>query len=156
MIHYRFFTQWNLHYVRAEEQCSLLDMVEYGMGLAASSGPQSNLDLPAIFDLRGVELNNDSTDDIKRAIRLRKSFGENTGNNPCAYVVGSPGSFGIMRMYGIYAEIEGLRREELTLITEDIEEASDWIISQLGISPGEAQAARRELSMLSPEPASVT
>ncbi|MDW4498847.1 hypothetical protein R5H30_12700 [Sulfitobacter sp. D35] len=150
MIDYRFFPEWNLHHVRAEDRCTLLALVEYGMELGQSSGPEANLDLPALFDLRAIELGDDSSHDIKKAIRLRKSLKENTGNNPCAYVVGSVGSFGIMRMYGIYAELEGLRREEMTLITEDIDEAIDWIVGYLDISDTEARAVRVALEARTP------
>lgn len=145
MINYRFFEKWRLHHVRAEAECSLLALVEYGMELGRSAGPQADLDLPAVFDLRATELDTDSTQDIKKAIALRKSLKAGTGNNPCAYVVGSRWSFGIMRMYGIYAELEGLRREEMTLITEDMDEAATWIIGHLDLSPEDQAEVRKTL-----------
>jgi hypothetical protein len=94
MIHYRFFPEWNLHHVRAEESCSLVGLVEYGVELSKSDGPESNLDLPALFDLRAVELVSDTSESIKKAIRLRKSIKERTGGFPCAYVMGSRGRSG--------------------------------------------------------------
>jgi hypothetical protein len=150
MIHYKFFPRWNLHHVRAEESCTMLALVEYGMEIAKSAGPEANLDLPGLFDLRAIELNNDTSEDIKKAIRLRKTLRAETGNNPCAYVVGSSGSFGIMRMYGIYAELEGLRKEEMTLVTTDLQEAIDWVVGHLDVSTSEKQAARHALWARSP------
>lgn len=145
MINYAFLKDWNLHCVRAQETCSLLGLVQYGMKLGQSSGPEADLDLPAIFDLRDIDLATDTSQDIKRAIRLRKSLKANTGNNPCAYVVGSMGSFGIMRMYSIYADLEGLRSENFTLITMDMTEAIDWIIGHLDVSEADAELVRKAL-----------
>lgn len=145
MISHEFFPEWDLHYVKAEESCSLLGLVEYGIELAHSTKPGANLDLPAIFDLRAIELSDDTTHSIKRAIQLRKSVKKGTGGNPCAYIVGSLGSFGIMRMYGIYAELENLRREEMTLITRDMDEAIVWILGHLTLSEAEKRCAEAVL-----------
>lgn len=149
MIHYRFYTDWNLHHLGTTGQSSLLQIVEYGMALGERNAPGSNLDLPALFDLRRTELNSDTSADIKKAIRLRKTLRENTGNNPCAYVVGDLGSYGMMRMYGIYAELEGLRKEDLTLVTEDLDEAIEWLIGYLDLpTPEEEDRVRRTLSSI--------
>lgn len=149
MIRHAFLSDWKLHYVRADEPFSLLDLVQLGERLVESSGPEADLDLPGLFDLRSVELNNDSTPEIKRAIRLRKSMQSQGASSACAYVVGSKGSFGIMRMFAIYAELEGLRNEELTLVTEDIDEAVDWLATHLDTADRDAEALRARLSQLS-------
>ena len=142
MIHHRFDTLWNFHHVRVVGACSLRELVEYGMHLRDRPGPQGNLDLPALFDLREIELPNDTTDDIKAAIRLRKSLKPETGQNPCAYVMRSPGSFGIMRMYGTYAEIAGLRTQTLTLVTLDLDEAIEWLIGHMDLRGADADQVR--------------
>ena len=143
MINYHFYSEWKLHHVRAEETCSLLGLVEYGVELSKSAGPQADLDQPALFDLRGIDLTTDTTASIKKAIRLRKSIKAKTGGNPCAYVMGSRGSFGMMRMYGIYAELEGLRKEEMTLVTLCMNEAVEWLIARSELSE-QAVAAMRD------------
>jgi len=145
MIHHEFFPQWGLHFVKAEKKCSLLGLVEYGVELARAPDKKLDLDLPAVFDLRAVELSNDTTESIKRAINLRKSLKKVTGGNPCAYIVGSLGSFGIMRMYGIYAELENLRKEEMTLVTHDVDEAIAWILGHLALSKAEKRHVETSL-----------
>jgi hypothetical protein len=52
----------------------------------------------------------------------------------------------MMRMYGIYADLEGLRKEELTLVTLCMEEAIDWLIARSEVSGADAAAMRRTLT----------
>ncbi len=145
MISYTFYPELSLHYLRAEQSASLLGIVEYGMDLGQSAGPEANLDLPAFFDLRAIDLSVDTTLSIKKAIRLRKSLKPETGGNPCAYVMGDLGSFGMMRMYGIYADLEGLRDESLTLVTVDYDEAVEWLVEKAGVDAHTGAAMRRQL-----------
>lgn len=145
MIHHAFFSDWNLHFIQAEGRCSLLEIVENGLRIAQSDGPEANLDLPGFFDLRAADLVHESADDLRKAVQLRKSLKEKTGNNPCAYVVGSSGSFGNLRMYGIFAELHGLRNEQKTIVTMNGGEAIDWLIEHMGLSGSDAATVRRLL-----------
>lgn len=149
MIHHKFFEEWGFHYVLAEDPFSLEGLTRFGQKLARSAGPEANIDLPSLFDLRAVDLMQDTDDGLRRVVHMRRANRNMPGQNPCAYVVGSLGSFGIMRMYGIFADLEGLRDEALTLVTMDMEEALDWIIGFLDVSAADAMAIRRLVSDLS-------
>lgn len=140
---HKFFGEWGLHFVRSNGRCSLLKIVEFGVELAKSEGPESNLDLPGFFDLRTADLVQESADDLRKAVQLRKSLKkEESGNNPCAYLVGSSGSFGNVRMYGIFAELHGLRNEQNTIVTMDAAEAINWLVDKMTLPATDADTVR--------------
>ncbi|MEP2095097.1 MAG: hypothetical protein ABJP94_05760 [Paracoccaceae bacterium] len=71
--------------------------------------------------------------DLRRLIEKRKAFGEEHNNNLSVYIVADMGSFGMVRMNNIYAEIAGLRDEENTLVTMEVLEVVDWLTARLGL-----------------------
>jgi hypothetical protein len=76
--------------------------------------------------------------EFRRLIERRKAFGEENNHNFTAYIVGDTGSFGMVRMNNIYAEIAGLRDEDKTIVTMDVIEAINWLIPRLEIDQSQA------------------
>ena len=90
-----------------------------------------DLSRPLLLDLRMVNLLRFDTSEIKHLIRQRISLGPNLTNNPCAYVAGDDGSFGMLRMLATYAEVFNLREDGRAIVTEDMEEAVQWLFQWL-------------------------
>ncbi|MEP1932548.1 MAG: hypothetical protein ABJJ37_14840, partial [Roseibium sp.] len=122
-----------LHIVRASEPFELDQLYQLGLAAIERGGTSAEFWRPTFFDYRNVNLTKFEANDLRRLIEKRKAFGEEHNNNLSVYIVADMGSFGMVRMNNIYAEIAGLRDEENTLVTMEVLEVVDWLTARLGL-----------------------
>jgi len=106
------------------------------------------LDTPAILDFRAVRLTDLRSEEIHRYVGRRRKLTSQPSFGPVAFLCGDAGSFGMLRMYSILAELNGLRRESATLISTDAEEAFGWIAARAGLDNAERALAAGSLEGL--------
>ena len=129
MIIHRFIAESDAHYLRAVDPFSMDQIYEYSLRMMQSGDASSDISLPVFWDFRWVNLLHCKVEELRRHIGRRDRLGKAYRNNPTAIVVGDQGSFGMMRMYGILADLEGLRDESRTLVTLDFRAAIDWLVA---------------------------
>lgn len=120
----------------AEEPFSVDDIIAFTSAVAAGRYPGITLDMPAILDIRRVNLVRIPTADVTRYVMRRRALTDQPMASDIAIVCGDMGSFGMLRMFGIVSELAGLRMEERLLVTTEIEEAVDFICARTGSPPG--------------------
>lgn len=108
-------------------------------------GPASDMALPVLFDMRNVDMAPFSGEDMRRYAERLKAQRLDVPGGVAAYVVSNDTNFGMMRMSATYFELSGVRKQEDTLVTLDMHEASDWIIERAGIAPLDQAAVRQFL-----------
>ena len=79
-----------------------------------------------IWDLRKLDFDSIDSNFVKGLIAIRKGINNKRGNVKIAYVVNSDLSFGMVRMYQIYSEIEGLAQS--IQIFRNLDDAKKWIL----------------------------
>ena len=129
------------------ESSSLLERA--ALGQVPDVTPSS----PVLIDVRTVRMARLPTADILGFFRNRARKGIPSTGNPLACVCDDSGTFGMLRMFGILAELEGVRREDRFFVSEDIDEAAEWLAGIAGLPDGapgrivaEADAFRAELT----------
>lgn len=127
-------------FLKAEEPFSVDDVIAFTGAVAKGAHPGVALDMPAVLDIRGVNLVRIPTADITRYVMRRRALTEQPRAGYMAIVCGDMGSFGMLRMFGIVSELSGLRMEEMLCITMDLAEAVAFICDKTG-RPAEDRAA---------------
>ena len=127
----QFFEDPGLLKVSCAEPFSLIDLMEQLLAMRKKM-PGSSIDVPTFFDLRDVSLLKLETHEFRSFIRARKRIKTSLSINPIVFLVGDMGSYGMMRMYSVYAEIDDLRAEEMCLVTDDSTEAVKWLAGKMG------------------------
>ena len=103
--------------------------------------------LPFIMDLRQADLLASTSADIRGLLRKRKSLGVKAADNPCCFIAGDIGSFGMLRMYVAYSEAEGLRREENAFVTMELFEGVEWLLKHLKRPGSDAASLLTEINL---------
>ena len=127
MHHYQYLKVFDLHYYCGQDPFSLADLLTHIKERKNNGGVEGNIGTATFFDLRDVDLLSLADDDVRRFASDRRALGDDTVQNPFATVVGDLGSFGKMRLYGIYADVNGLREESMCFTSLDVNEAVDWM-----------------------------
>ncbi len=138
-------------YARCERPFSMQDVGTLSRRLVQGDVPGAGLDTPAILDARAVGFGDVETDDIRAYMRQRRAMSSRKSFSPLAMVAGDRGSFGMMRMMGIIAENSGIRDEDRTIVTFEIEEAANWLAAQLPAAASCAAALLRSIHTLDAE-----
>jgi len=144
LIYDRYFDDLGLQYIFGCEPYSLDDLHAILARKARAGGPQGDLGQVMFMDLSRVDLLKQSEAAFRRFIIRRRALNEKMTQNPICFLVGDIGSFGMMRMYGILAEVSDLRDEDLMLATLDMTEAAHWTAARLGLEDAGALQARLE------------
>ncbi|WP_037227475.1 hypothetical protein [Roseobacter sp. GAI101] len=118
----------------------------YRLNLTDASRPEKNAGFyqPLIEDYTDVNLITlESSDIIGHLTRIRNAAGipRSIMNNYVTCVAGDLGSYGMLRMYGVYAEIYGVREEEKFYVAESLLEATTWLMFKKGLCSNEAVEA---------------
>lgn len=92
-----------------------------------------------LIDLRQVSLKDITAADSRRFALARMARLSGVEAEPAAFLLRSKEDFGYIRMHNLWAETLGQRKEEITYITLDLEEALSWI-ERVTIQPGLACA----------------
>ena len=79
-----------------------------------------------IWDLRKLDFYSIDSNFAKGLIAIRKGIDNKRGNVKIAYVVNSDMSFGMVRMYEIFSEIEGLAQS--IQIFRNLDDAKKWLL----------------------------
>lgn len=128
-----------------------MDQVDaFSTELADGAFPGMSLASPAIVDFRAVRLTDLHTADIRRYLTHRRDRQPAPGTGPIALVAGDLGSFGMLRMFAILAEIHGIRPEARTHVTDDVENALQWLSDRLGLGEADVAALAVGFAALSP------
>jgi hypothetical protein len=126
-------------YLRAEEPFTVDDVVAFTTAVANGAHPGVTLDMPAVLDFRRVDLIRIPTADISRYVMRRRALTDPPSAGYMAIVCGDIGSFGMLRMFGVLAELSGLRSEKLLCVTLDMAEAVGFICDRTGRADAERE-----------------
>ena len=126
----RFLEGFSINWVRAREPFQLCDLFELARSRTNADDTHPDLANPLLLDLREVELIRSSSSEIRTLVEQRKSFGGEYSDNPVAYLTADSGSYGMLRMFSTYAEIEGLRSAENALVSLNVNEAVRWLVAR--------------------------
>lgn len=116
-------------------------MVEASAVLAQSAAgklPGITPASPCLIDVRTVRMARIPTMDFVTFFRERARRGIPSTHNPLACVCDVSGTFGMLRMFGILAELEGVRTEDRFFVSEDLDEAAAWLEDRADLRPGAA------------------
>ncbi|WP_417206226.1 hypothetical protein [Antarctobacter sp.] len=108
---------------------------------------------PVLVDVRTVRLALLPTSEFVTYFRHRARGGIARSGNLMACLCDDSGSFGMLRMFGIMADLEGVRPEDNYFVTESLEEAALWLTQRAGVDDAvradiiaETEAFRASLS----------
>jgi hypothetical protein len=127
----RYLEDFGLNHVCATEPFVPDDLYRRAVEDIENDAPPSILSAPMVLDLRQVDLLRFKLEDFRRLIQRRQALKGKVPGGPCAFLAGSTGSYGMLRMYTILGELSGLRKEEMTIVTTDVAEAVRWIFPRL-------------------------
>ena len=133
-------------YARCAPPFAMNDILDLSRRLASGAVPGVTLSSPAIFDARAISFDAIETEEIRSYMRQRTALSSRKSESPLAMVAGDPGSFGMLRMMGIVAEISGIRDEDRTLVTYDLDDAIAWIADQVQGDPGFCSALSKGIA----------
>ncbi|WP_172332554.1 hypothetical protein [Mangrovicoccus sp. HB161399] len=139
-------------YARCLPPFAMNDIADLSRRLASGGMAGASLESPAIFDARAVSFADVETDDIRAYIKQRRLMAGRKSIGPLAMVAGDQGSFGMLRMMGIVAEIAGIRDEDRTIVTLDMDEAAGWVAARLPPGGPCGAALARGIAALAPAP----
>jgi hypothetical protein len=126
MYEIRHFLDFGLVVVTYDEPFSVADLMEVAETLG-SPGPSKDRHRALLIDLSRVAVTGISGDDSRKFIAVRKMRVPRTSAEPAAFLIRSSDDFGNIRMHNLWSEAMGLRKEEDTLITVDLEQALIWL-----------------------------
>lgn len=134
----RQFFSWGLLFIKYSEPFSATDLMEAAAAVGVPGrGPGQHRAL--LVDLRKVDISDISGSDSRRFIAARKMRMAGAEAEPVAFVIRSSTDFAYIRMHNLWAEALGLRGEELTLITPQMDQALNWletVTNQPGLAKG--------------------
>lgn len=123
------FQHFGLVVVSYDEPFSVADLMEVAETLG-SPGSGKDRHCALLIDLRKVAVAGISGEDSRKFIALRKMRMPSTPAEPAAFLIRSGHDFGNIRMHNLWSEAMGLRKEEDTLITVDLEQALLWLAAK--------------------------
>lgn len=126
MLDHSYLEKFGCHLLVARAPFELKEL----LALGARVDDPDQLRMPKFFDFRDVNLKDATAFELRKLIRARLELSNASEQAPSAFLVGDDVSFGMMRMYNTYAELEGLREEYLSCVTEDVDEAVTWFCDQ--------------------------
>ncbi|WP_127903950.1 hypothetical protein [Solirhodobacter olei] len=88
--------------------------------------------MAAYLDLRGVSVSKLAESDLRRFIMQRSAVADATRDIPIAVHVNNLAAYGVVRMFGILAELSGLRKESSIFPTLSQDEAAAWMAPLVG------------------------
>jgi len=124
--------------IRAIEPFRLEELLEGAKQAAEDAGLKAVFGNPVLLDFRKASLHDYTADDFRRIFRQRMEFTSQHTEVPYAMVAGSDVDFGMLRMYGAYAEIAGLRSAENSLVTKSYNDAIVWVRAKAGCPQAES------------------
>ena len=130
MIYHEEFSKPLVNYFKESDPFSLDEL----LGLMQSLSGHADFESPFIHDMRDVDLLRLGSDDMENHILKFKHRVQDTLENPCAFIVRDIGGVGKIRLWGVLAEVSGIRHEDLVLVTTEVEDAVEWVADQLHIS----------------------
>lgn len=130
---------------------SMIDVNVRLGSIAAGNEPGLSVDMPMLTDARGVSLARLPTEQFMEYFRRRSREGIPHTGNLLACVCGDTGSFGMLRMFGILAELEGIRPEKRYFVSQDLSEVSAWMAEQVGMEDGAADRIAAEVDLFREE-----
>jgi hypothetical protein len=143
MYEIRKFLDWGLSVVTYVEPFSASDLMSVADTLGIP-GQGKGRHRALLVDLRLVAVTGVSASDSRRFITLRKMRMPGKSAEPVAFLIRGDQDFGNIRMHNLWSEALGLRNEEDTLITVDVDEALSWL-SRRTNQPGLLDAMLRDL-----------
>lgn len=140
-------------YARARHVFDMGDVQSLALDLAAGKLPGLTLGSSGIMDVRAASLSGVQSDGIKAYLRRRRELGP-TGQEAgfLAMVAGDVSSFGELRMFGALSDIDDIRPEDRTLVSQDLDEAARWLAAQMSPEGPSAEALTHALAATSTEP----
>lgn len=118
--------------IRVIEPFHLEELLEGAKQAAEDVGLKAVFGNPVLLDFRKASLHTYTADDFRRTFRKRMKFTSQHTEVPYAMVASSDVDFGMLRMYGAYAEIAGLRSAENSLVTKSYDDAIAWVRAKAG------------------------
>lgn len=139
MMHARPIGQTGVIYCLCTPPFFMGDVLDVTHALAAGTQPGMTLASPVIVDARLVRLTDLMHQDLGWYLKRRQRVKPPGGAGPLAMVSGDVGSYGMLRMFAVLADIAGIRCEAQSLVTESMPGALSWMRSRPGLA-GVAQA----------------
>lgn len=103
--------------------------------------------MPAVIDLRQVNICGWSSSVVK-AFARRRAEHDDYVPDILAAVCGDDCSFGVMRMFGMYADAEGLRDEARFYVSMDAFAAVDWLLQRSSLNTATRSDLLSELNAM--------
>lgn len=125
-------TRFGINYRRIFEPFTLQMYTSNIGALLNCDEVPDELSLPAIEDFSQIDLLKLESDELKKFIQWRLGQPKFWRPDTVVAIVKDDGSFGMMRMFGIYAELSGFRSEEDFYITTDIADGVEWLLGKTG------------------------
>jgi hypothetical protein len=125
-------TRFGINYRRILEPFDL-EMYTSNIGLLLSNDEvPDELFLPAIEDFSQIDLLKIESHELKRFIQWRLGQSKFWRPEIVVIIVKDNGSFGMMRMFGMYAELSGFRSEENFYIATELADGVEWLLRKTG------------------------
>jgi len=139
----RHFPEYGLVVVTYDAPFSVSDLMRVAETLGMP-GPGKDQHRALLIDLRQVAVTGISGGDSRRFIELRKMGMPGIPAEPAAFLIRGDQDYGNIRMHNLWSEALGLRKEEDTLITTDLNAALSWLAGMTD-QPGLKEAMRQRL-----------
>lgn len=122
------------------EPFSLDDLFNLNRSDVALNGSQADLNGPLMEDFSKIDLGQLAAEEIQHYVKKNKRSEVLTrrfSNNSVACVARDIRSFARLRLYGVYAEIAGVRDEDNLFVTDDYQQGINWLMAKIGKGSGQ-------------------
>jgi hypothetical protein len=143
MYQIKHFADWGLVVVAYDEPFSVSDLLRVAEVLGVP-GLGKDRHRALLIDLRRVAVTGVSGSDSRKFIERRKMRTPGALAEPAAFLIRGDQDYGNIRMHNLWSEALGLRKEEDTLITTDLDAALSWLAGMTK-QPGLPQVMREDL-----------
>lgn len=142
MVDYDYWYEGGLHRIKASPPFHFKELYTLGARALMRGGKPAEFWRPTLFDFRKVQIKELDTTELLEILAKRSSFGEKHKNNPSAYLVRDLNTHAMMRMAAAYADAHGLRDENQTIVTNDADEATQWLASEMALQAEQTERLR--------------
>ncbi|MEO0990608.1 MAG: hypothetical protein AAFX00_06635 [Pseudomonadota bacterium] len=119
--------------IRVGSPFYLSELLAFMCGVSEGLHPGVSLDTPIIADIRGVNIRHIGSKNISKYIRKRISLTAPSKAGVVAAICDNDFNYGMLRMFGIYADIYGLRSENDFCVADGHSEAVAFMSRRLGL-----------------------
>lgn len=130
MVEHHYLEEAGFLYVRCTEPFATRQIVDAYARLMADASASVYIGMPVFMDFRDVQLTRLATSDIRDLARQRAGLANDRSARPSVSVASDLGSLGMLRMFAIHADLQGVREETNTFVTLDLRQGVEWMLDR--------------------------